>query len=121
MIWDIPGKIEKSIFKLVVFVCSLICKFQEISGKDMDAIDIIGSTGVFMILLAYFLLVSHKLSRDSLLYLGMNALGAGLACLASILLHYWPFIILEAAWTLVSLSAIINLKLIVRGKTKSRN
>mgnify|MGYP006987971447 CR=1 FL=1 len=84
----------------------------------MNITDVIGTTGVFLILLAYFLLVTHKLSRDNLLYLGMNALGAGLACLASIFLKYWPFIILEAVWTLVSILAIINLKFTVPGKVK---
>ncbi|MGC9343065.1 MAG: CBU_0592 family membrane protein [Bacteroidales bacterium] len=77
----------------------------------MNLIDWIGSTGVFLILLAYLLLILHKLTRDSYIYLIMNAVGAGLACLASILLNYWPFIILEAAWTLVSVLAIINLRL----------
>lgn len=77
----------------------------------MNFIDWIGSTGVFLILLAYLLLILHKLTRDSYIYLIMNAVGAGSACLASILLNYWPFIILEAAWTLVSVLAIINLRL----------
>ena len=74
----------------------------------MNVTDIIGSTGVFLILLAYFLLIRQKLAKDSLIYLVMNATGAGLACFASILLYYWPFIILEAAWMLVSLGAILG-------------
>jgi hypothetical protein len=77
----------------------------------MTFIDLIGSSGVFLILLAYFLLLIHKLTRDSYIYLLMNASGAALACLASILLNYWPFIILEAAWTLVSVVALINLRI----------
>lgn len=81
----------------------------------MTYIDLIGTTGVFLILLAYFLLILHKTTRDSYLYLMMNATGAALACLASVLLNYWPFIVLEAAWTLVSVAAIINL--IIRAKT----
>jgi hypothetical protein len=59
-----------------------------------------------MILLAYFLLIRQKLSKESLAYLLMNAVGAGLACLASVMLNYWPFIILEAAWVMVSIGAM---------------
>ncbi|MFW5644750.1 MAG: CBU_0592 family membrane protein [Bacteroidota bacterium] len=72
----------------------------------MNITDITGTFGVFLILLAYFLLVTKKLHRDSLVYLLMNTFGAGLACIASIMLNYWPFIILEGAWTGVSVYAI---------------
>lgn len=75
----------------------------------MTLTDITGTTGVFLILLAYFLLIIQKLSKDSFIYLTMNTVGAGLACFASVLLNYWPFIILEAAWTIISLSAIFRL------------
>jgi len=77
----------------------------------MNITDIIGTTGVLLILIAYLLLITHKLSRDNLIYLSMNAMGASLACIASALLNYWPFIILEAAWTVVSLSAIVKIRL----------
>ena len=72
----------------------------------MNIIDIIGSAGVFLILLAYFLLITKRLYKESMTYLLMNTIGAGLACTASILLHYWPFIILEGAWTGVSVYGI---------------
>jgi hypothetical protein len=38
----------------------------------------------------------------------MNFVGAALACLASILMNYLPFIILEGSWTLLSFIGIIN-------------
>jgi hypothetical protein len=38
----------------------------------------------------------------------MNVLGAGLACIASWLISYMPFVILEGTWTLVSFVALIN-------------
>lgn len=72
----------------------------------MSLTDITGTSGVFLILFAYFLLITRKLSRDSMVYLLMNIVGAGLACIASIMLNYWPFIILESAWTGVSVYAI---------------
>ena len=77
----------------------------------MTLIDWLGSAGVFLILLAYFLNIFNTLKKDGLSYILMNIAGAGLACLASIMLNYLPFIILEAAWTLVSLAALVRLSL----------
>jgi hypothetical protein len=68
----------------------------------MTTIDIIGFLGVAILLIAYFLNLNNKLEKDSLVYLQMNFIGAGLACFASILMEYLPFIILEGCWTIVS-------------------
>jgi hypothetical protein len=76
----------------------------------MNLTDIIGSLGVFLLLLAYFLNGKNILFKTSLTYLLLNIIGAGLACLASVLLQYWPFIILEACWMLVSIVALVNRK-----------
>jgi len=70
--------------------------------------DYIGFTGVFILLIAFLLNLSGKISRDGLSYILMNVVGAGLACFASWLIHYIPFVILEGTWTLVSLIALIN-------------
>ena len=76
----------------------------------MTLIDWIGSFGVFLILLAYFLNITGKLSSKQLVFILLNLIGAILACLASILLNYWPFIILEGVWALVSIYALITYK-----------
>ena len=68
----------------------------------MNATDSIGFIGVTILLFAYFLNLTDKIGKDSLVYLQMNFFGAGLACLASVLMNYWPFIILEGSWALVS-------------------
>lgn len=68
----------------------------------MTYTDWIGFTGVTILLVAYFLNLRGRVRKDDISYLLMNFLGAGIACLASVLLQYWPFIILEACWTLVS-------------------
>lgn len=70
--------------------------------------DIIGSLGVFILLCAFFLNIINKIPRESFFYISMNMIGAGLACTASVLLNYIPFIILEAAWTLVSAIAFLR-------------
>lgn len=69
----------------------------------MTETDWIGIIGVSILLVAFFLNLTNKIKKDSLVYLFLNFIGAGFACYASVLLHYLPFIILEAAWTLVSL------------------
>ena len=74
----------------------------------MTATDSLGFIGVTIVLIAYFLNVTNKIEKDSLVYLQMNFFGAGLACLASVLMKYLPFIILEGCWTIVSAFGILN-------------
>ncbi|WP_166966696.1 CBU_0592 family membrane protein [Yeosuana marina] len=76
----------------------------------MNVTDWIGFLGVFQILLAYILNVTGKASNKSLTFIILNITGAGMACLASILLNYWPFIILEGVWAMVSLYALVTRK-----------
>lgn len=74
----------------------------------MTSTDWIGFTGVFILLVAYALSLLNKLSKESITYLFMNFTGAGLSCLASVLLHFVPFIILEAVWALVSAIGLLK-------------
>jgi len=70
--------------------------------------DWIGFTGVAILLVAYLLNLLGKLSKDGWLYIVLNIVGAGLSCLASVLIHYMPFVLLEAVWTLVSVGALVR-------------
>jgi hypothetical protein len=79
----------------------------------MNLSDWIGFTGVTILLIAFLLNLLKKLSANSLGYIIMNVVGAGLACLASVMINYIPFIILEGAWTLVS---VITLAKVISGK-----
>jgi nicotinamide riboside transporter PnuC len=74
----------------------------------MTTTDWIGFIGVTILLVAFFLNITDKIKKDSLVYLSMNFVGAGIACLASVLLKYIPFIILEGSWTLVSAYGLIK-------------
>lgn len=74
----------------------------------MTATDWIGFIGVTILLIAYLLNLAGKIGKDDAWYLWLNCIGAGTACLASVLLHYMPFIILEGVWTLVSLIGLIR-------------
>ncbi len=72
----------------------------------MSPIDYLGFAGVSLILLAFFLNLKNVLSTDHLAYILLNTVGAALACLASILMQYLPFVILEGVWLLVSGQAL---------------
>jgi hypothetical protein len=81
---------------------------KELKNKTMTATDSIGFIGVTILLIAYFLNLTNKIEKDYISYLVMNFFGAGLACLASVLMKYWPFIILEGSWTIVSAFGILK-------------
>ncbi|OQP67204.1 hypothetical protein A3860_02250 [Niastella vici] len=70
--------------------------------------DWIGFIGVFGMLLAYLMNLFGKISKDSLIYILLNMFGGGLSCMASWLINYLPFVVLEGTWTLVSLVALIR-------------
>jgi hypothetical protein len=70
--------------------------------------DWIGSAGVAMLLVAFFLNLFNMIPKSGLVYLLLNTAGAVLACVASIMLDYLPFVILEGCWALVSLVGLIG-------------
>jgi hypothetical protein len=74
----------------------------------MNYIDWIGFFGVFLILLAYFFNTIGKVKSNNLIFIVLNLIGAIMACLASILLNYIPFIILESTWAIISLVALFK-------------
>jgi hypothetical protein len=76
----------------------------------MNTTDWIGFIGVFLILLAYILNVLGKIKPTDLTFILFNFIGAGLACFASILMNYLPFILLEGVWAFVSLIALLRYK-----------
>ena len=82
-------------------------------GFDMDASVIIGSIGVSLLLLAFFLNLFKILKQDTKIYTIINIIGAGMSCYASFMTNCIPFVILEGIWSIV---AIIGLIIILRKK-----
>ena len=74
----------------------------------MNEVDWIGFAGVFQILLAYVLNVIGKVGKNDLTFILLNLIGAGMACYASVLMNYMPFIVLEGIWAGVSLISLIK-------------
>ena len=74
----------------------------------MSDSDLIGSIGVAILLVAFLLNVLGRLDSSSRAYAAMNLAGAGLACYASLLIDYYPFVVLEGAWALVAVVGLIR-------------
>jgi hypothetical protein len=68
----------------------------------------LGSIGVSILLLAFVLNLLKVLKTESLLYTVLNFFGAGIACYASYLIPYFPFVVLEGVWTIFSFVALIR-------------
>jgi hypothetical protein len=73
----------------------------------MKPADAVGFAGVALLLMAFGLNLYGALPSHSPVYIGMNAVGAGVAGYASYMIRYWPFVILEATWCLTSLIRFI--------------
>jgi hypothetical protein len=73
---------------------------------DLTFTEAVGSAGVFLLLIAFFLNLVGKLRSGSLAYAILNLLGAGLACYASWLLDFLPFVVLEGTWAAVAAFAL---------------
>jgi hypothetical protein len=63
---------------------------------------VMGSAGVALLLVAFFLNVVKALRSDGWLYLLMNLVGATLSCYASHLIPFPPFVVLEGTWAAVA-------------------
>lgn len=74
----------------------------------MSFVDWTGFVGVAILLIAFFLNLKEVIKSDSLVYLLLNIIGSGIACFASVLLKYLPFIILEGSWMVVSLFGLMK-------------
>ena len=74
----------------------------------MSTNDIIGSFGVGLILLAYFFNLYGIIKKDGIAFSIMNIVGSLLAATASYLIHYWPFVILESSWCVISVLHLLR-------------
>jgi len=74
----------------------------------MNFNDIIGTIGVGIILIAYFLNNFSFIKPNGDLYFVLNIIGASIACYASILINYIPFVILEGSWAFISVISLLK-------------
>jgi len=76
----------------------------------MDFITIIGVVGAIVILVAFFLNETHRISDDDLIYDCLNLVGTLFLVIYAIELKSLPFLILNSIWFVVALRDIINFK-----------
>ena len=74
----------------------------------MSAETLIGSAGVALLLLAFFLNLVRVLSTQSYPYTALNFAGASLAGYASYLIGFVPFVVLEGTWAVVAAVALMR-------------
>ena len=73
--------------------------------------DWMGNIGVGLVLLAYFFNTMKMIPENGKLFYLLNFIGGGLSCYAAVLIIFWPFVILEAIWTVISIYGVLkNLK-----------
>jgi len=83
----------------------------------MSFTESLGSYGVSILLIAFVLNLLKVIRTDSVIYGLLNFAGAAIVCYASYLIPYFPFVILEGLWTILSLVAVV--KTIIRIRKNS--
>ncbi len=74
----------------------------------MSQSELIGFIGVGLLLIAFVLSQTKKITTSHKGYNALNFIGAALACYSSWLIQFIPFVILEGIWALVSLIALLS-------------
>ncbi len=74
----------------------------------MKTSDIIASIGVIILLIAFLLNLTNKLSAQNKLYSLLNLIGAGTCCYASYMVNFYPFVVLEGVWAFVALISLFR-------------
>ena len=69
---------------------------------------VIGFVGVALLLLAFVLNLLKLLRPNGFCYMGLNFVGAALACYSSYIIMFMPFVLLEGVWALVALAGIVR-------------
>ena len=70
--------------------------------------DWVGTIGVGLVLLAYFLNTMKMVPENGKLFFFLNIIGGALSCYAAILINFIPFTVLEAIWTIVSVYGFVK-------------
>lgn len=76
----------------------------------MSLSDWIGTIGVTLLLIAFALNITKKITPENTWYLLLNIFGAGLAGVSSYMINFWPFVVLESVWVVASFIPLIKRK-----------
>jgi len=79
--------------------------------------ELIGFSGMLIILFAFIMNQTHRWRDDFLIYDGFNALGSFLLIAYAIMISSYPFLILNLVWFIVSIRDVfLDLKKTQKGK-----
>lgn len=67
----------------------------------------VGFTGMLMILIAFFMNQTHRWKADSVIYDAFNSVGGLLMVVYAFAIQSWPFLVLNAIWTIVSVRDVV--------------
>lgn len=71
----------------------------------------LGIIGMLLLLVSFFIEVFKLLHREHAVYLVLNLFGASIMTYYAYLINSWPFLLLNAAWALISLYGVIKISL----------
>jgi hypothetical protein len=74
----------------------------------MSISQIVGTIGVALLLIAFFMNSFAMLDSDSRAYQALNIVGAAVSCYASYLIGFVPFVVLEAVWCAAAVAAMLR-------------
>lgn len=78
-------------------------------NAEWIVVNLVGNCGVFLIILAYFLLNLNKLKADTLPYLVLNICGAVFIGVSLIYNFNLPSAVIEVCWFLISFVGLLKL------------
>ncbi|MFA6955195.1 MAG: hypothetical protein WC538_04900 [Thermoanaerobaculia bacterium] len=76
--------------------------------SGISSATLVGSIGVSLLLLAFFLNLFKQLRVDGYPYIILNMIGGALACLSSWMIDFMPFVVLEGTWAVVAAVALVK-------------
>lgn len=79
-------------------------------------IHVLGAIGTILVLAAYFLVSSRRISSESRAFQLLNLIGAVMLALYSVVLAAWSSVALNAIWSVIALVALWR---IVRPRTRT--
>ena len=83
---------------------------------DYTLYDILGSAGVLLIVVAYFLLMIRRIASTDLRYSGMNAVGAALILVSLSHDFNFPAFLIELFWLIIS---IVGMAMAIRSRRQT--
>ncbi len=84
------------------------CQVRTANTLVVSSSEWVATLGVSLLLLAYLLDITDKIEDDSPWFFGLNMVGAGMASGAAWMIPFWPFVVLEGVWCLVSAVALLK-------------